>query len=216
MSNNHILTCHGREHSLEPGAPYVLPSVLEIAHSLAQINRFTGHCARPYSVAEHSLMVADIALVRFGAPPKVRLAALFHDAHECITGDVASPIKAVLGDAWRAFEDDQQTKLLQGYGLLATYQQHHALIKQCDLIALATERACLMNYVPGLHAPWPLLDTPGQEVAPGPIDLTTRDHEGWTWDMWGDRFIQEFHNLRLAEQLAEPAHFTDYQTTHHD
>ena len=35
-------------------------SIRAIAHSLACINRFTGHALRPYSVAEHSLLVCDI------------------------------------------------------------------------------------------------------------------------------------------------------------
>lgn len=61
--------------------------------------------ARPQSVAEHSFMVAMIA-ARIceikGLPRIVRDAAvahaLTHDLPEVITGDVASPLKAVIGE----------------------------------------------------------------------------------------------------------------------
>lgn len=35
-------------------------SLLDIAHHLARLDRFAGACSRPYSVAEHSLLVCDI------------------------------------------------------------------------------------------------------------------------------------------------------------
>lgn len=101
-----LLTHTGRQHFLtSPNAehPDNVPSLGEIAHSLSQINRFTGHACRPYSVAEHSLLVADIAH-SLGADKEAELCALMHDAHECITGDVASPIKQVLGEVWADFE----------------------------------------------------------------------------------------------------------------
>ena len=62
---NWIVTCDGHEASLEfpTHADY---EIERIAHSLAQINRFNGHAARPYSVAEHSLLVLDIAKTKLG------------------------------------------------------------------------------------------------------------------------------------------------------
>ena len=39
-----------------------------IAHGLAQINRFAGATVRPYSVAEHSLLCADIAAEQGHSP----------------------------------------------------------------------------------------------------------------------------------------------------
>lgn len=218
MSNIHILTCTGRQHTLDNSAqPGYVPGIYEIAHSLAQINRFTGHCKRPYSVAEHSLLVADNADHFFNAPPQVQLAALMHDAHECITGDVASPIKAVLGDTWYDFENAQQTNLLQGYGLWETYQQHYALIKQCDLIALATERRDLMPYSAFIHDPWPLLDTPGMQINPRSIDLMYFGRQFSSWCRWADKFVEKFHTLRDAcTPQATATGTTSPQPAHHD
>ena len=82
-----------------------------IAHSLAQINRFTGHASRPYSVAEHSLLVCDIAERYFGLDVHGQLAALLHDAHEAYTTDLSTPAKAEVGGGWRTFEAASATWL---------------------------------------------------------------------------------------------------------
>lgn len=185
----HILTSAGREHCII--GPGVLrrsnaPSIQEIAHSLAQINRFTGHASRPYSVAEHSILVATIARHVYNASPKVELAALMHDAHECITGDVATPIKQFFGDAWDCFEVDQQHLIRTRYGILETALVWHKLIKKCDLIALATERRDLMPFDATRHAPWPVIDST-DEYPPAPhIDLN--DHKQMQWHHWAAAF----------------------------
>jgi len=157
-----LLTHTGREHYLcGPSSthPDNVPSLSEIAHALAHINRYTGHAARAYSVAEHSLLCADIARSVFDADAGGQLAALMHDAHECITGDVASPIKQVLGTIWAQFEDLHEHQLRTHYQLLGLYRQHSAMVKQCDLIALATERRDLMAFNRITHKPWPIIDT---------------------------------------------------------
>lgn len=71
------------------------PRIEAIAHSLAQINRF-GHASRPYSVAEHSLLVCEI-VKSMGLDCHAQRAALMHDAHEAFTGDVATPHQSRAG-----------------------------------------------------------------------------------------------------------------------
>ena len=54
-----IVTSNGDELSLDvPRRGHI--TALDIAWSLAQTNRFSGRCIRPYSVAEHSLLVCEI------------------------------------------------------------------------------------------------------------------------------------------------------------
>ena len=108
MTTTHwILTATGRDFPLS-GLPTVMPDaaprIEDIAHALAQINRYTGHAARPYSVAEHSMLVCDIVRAK-GLNAHAQLLALLHDAHEAYCGDVASPTKTVLGAAWLQFEN---------------------------------------------------------------------------------------------------------------
>jgi hypothetical protein len=70
----------------------------DIAISLSRIPRFNGHTTdRVWSVAEHSLLVADlVSATAPDAPPALLLAALLHDAHEAYLGDRISPVKAAI------------------------------------------------------------------------------------------------------------------------
>lgn len=164
-----LLTSTGRQHYLTgPAAqhPDNLPSPREVAHSLAHINRFTGHASRAYSVAEHSLLVMAIAKSMFHADAGGMLAALWHDAHESIVGDVTSPAKIALGSTWTRFEAIHENHLRFHYGTYALYEKHHAMVKACDLIALATERRDLLPFDSNEHDPWMVIDHPGRRSRP--------------------------------------------------
>src|SRR5205807_4953545 len=80
----------------------------DIAHGLARVARWNGqtHGAHIFSVAQHTLLVDAIARRR--APTdidrRLRLAVVLHDAPEYVVGDMISPFKAVIGDAYKAVE----------------------------------------------------------------------------------------------------------------
>lgn len=172
-----------------------MPTIEVIAHSLAQINRFTGHAVRPYSVAEHSVLVCDI-VAGMGLGPAAQRAALMHDAHECLCGDVASPVKWELGTAWMAFENPLALLMRKHYGLHATYTGHRDAIKQADLIALATERRDLTRYNPAINAPWSILDTPCAEVlALEAVDLNSTVRVAMSWRHHRDAFVERYQTL---------------------
>ena len=64
-----------------------------LARVLSRIPRYVGHTFTPYSVAEHSLLVQYLAVSLAMARQipivrEVHLAAMVHDAHEAITGDM--------------------------------------------------------------------------------------------------------------------------------
>jgi hypothetical protein len=203
-----MITITAREHHLHGSATAVNePTPHEIAHALAQINRFTGHCTRPYSVAEHSLLVADLA-DGAGASPIVQLAALMHDAHEAYTGDASSPVKWAVGQAWDNFEHAQAAALHNAFGIRSAMTSHRAQIRQWDLIALATERRDLTAFDPATNSPWPILDTPGQEVQPSEAHrLYEPTRETTPWKMWRTLFATRYLMLRdqVKTMQARPA-----------
>lgn len=110
----------------------------DIAHALAHICRFVGYCRRHYSVAEHSLFVADI-LMRQGLPPAAQIAGLLHDAHEAYCGDVATPIKEAIGPAWRQFEDGVEKAVHASLGISALMAEWKTVVHLADTSALVTE-----------------------------------------------------------------------------
>ena len=167
-------------------------SVAEIAHSLAQINRFTGHALRPISVAEHSLLVCDIVETELHLGLHAQLAALLHDAHECITNDLATPMKRQLGRAWSTMEHEWARAFISAFGLGSAWAMHAPQLHQADLIALATEKRDLMH--PGGPA-WPSLT--GVQPLQG-IDLRSRN--AFTWDDWRQAFIDRYEELQHGLQ----------------
>lgn len=165
----------------------------DIAHALAQINRFTGHARRPYSVAEHSLLVLEIMERQM---PHVdlpgRMAALMHDAHEAYVGDMASPLKPLTGPGWDLLEGRAERTVRSAFALHTAATTHSAAIKRADLIALATERAQLMP--PG-GDPWPCLM--GLQPVTW-VDLMAPERVAMSWAQWRDQFTWTYEGLEAA------------------
>jgi hypothetical protein len=168
-------------------------SLLDIGHHLAQINRYTGACSRPYSVAEHSLLVCDI-LERDGVySASVLMAALMHDAHEAYTNDLSSPMKQLIGDPWRLEENRIQHAVLRRFGLVNAFTSHKPRIKWADNTAQATERAALL---PPDGPEWEVSST---HPALTWVDFKARD--SFTWSDWRQAFLDRFAELQFARSL---------------
>jgi Predicted hydrolases of HD superfamily len=144
------------------------PSVEVIAHSLSLLNRFAGHTHRPYSVAEHSCLCLEIARRYWPEESdEFYLTILCHDAAEAVTGDLASPVKRVLGDPWRDFESRIEEHVLNGLypGLFTSSVFNASAIKRVDLTALWIERRDMLVE----HTrKWAVLDDPSFEPIPFP------------------------------------------------
>jgi hypothetical protein len=125
----------------------------DIAHGLARVARWNGQTsgAHIYSVAQHSLLVE--ALARARAPRldnRCRLAILLHDAPEYVIGDMISPFKAVIGDAYKAIERRLLTAIHLRFGLpAATLLPIAALIKAADRHAAFLEATRLAGFDAG-------------------------------------------------------------------
>ena len=108
----------------------------DIAHGLAYQCRFNGQTKVFYSVAQHSILVADLV------PPPLKLAALLHDAAEAYLGDMVKPLK-VLMPMFSVLEDAVTRLIADAFSLDFS---DYAAIKRADLISLATEKRDLMPY----------------------------------------------------------------------
>lgn len=175
-----------------------------LAHHIAQLARYTGAARRPYSVAEHSLLCADIAQ-DMGLTRSAQLGCLLHDLHEAITSDLATPVKATAGENWAAFEGSHARALRRALGVHSIFVGWRTAIKQVDLIALATERRDLMPWWPEESEPWPVLDTPGREVAPHDTSLNTTKREQTHWSEWRDAFVARYYQLAATHPTGKAA-----------
>lgn len=166
-----IQTYTGRAFELLDPKPDQI-DVLDIAHALSQLCRFTGHCREFYSVAQHSCLVAEIASDLWRAdradvcPTIVSLTALMHDAAEAYAADVSTPLKRALRGEGQLSEYDVieariHALIAKRFGFDHVAAGYAGLVKRADMIALATEHAALFDGPPprswgfDLPQPWP-------------------------------------------------------------
>ena len=115
-------------------------NIEDIAHSLAQQCRFTGHTHGFMSVAQHSIMVSETA-------PKNSLWGLLHDASEAFIGDLASPTKynSPLGIEYRIVEDHLMRAICQQFRL------HPCIPGEVERADLAILTAEARDFMPSLE-----------------------------------------------------------------
>jgi len=122
----------------------------DIAHGLARVARWNGQTggAHIYSVAQHCLLVEALARARVPRLDRSRrLAVLLHDAPEYVIGDMISPFKAVIGDAYKAVERRLLTAIHLRFGLPAqSAPDLEALIKAADRQAAYLEATRLAGF----------------------------------------------------------------------
>lgn len=110
-----------------------------IAHSLSSKARYNGHTPYPFSVATHSVLVAD--LLPLDSPLMLELEALLHDAAECFVGDMIHPIKRELPE-FKKIENMVDRQLRAFYGLPLDEDE---LVKEADTKALWLEQKILQG-----------------------------------------------------------------------
>jgi len=196
----HVLTRSGMLVPLnQPTADHI--RLGDIAHALARIPRFNGHTVEPWSVADHSRLVAR--LLPDDAPPTLRLAALLHDAHEAYLGDITSPVaEALRGRADAGPLDGLKVLFDTAIAAALAFPPelfHDPRIRHADRLALAIERHALM---PAPPTPWPDLHDP-----PGPLPIMGKimDAPSGTTAFSADamRYLEQRHWMfRYGEQAA--------------
>ncbi|WP_330084141.1 HD family hydrolase [Methylocystis iwaonis] len=151
----------------------------DIAHGLARVARWNGQTFGPhiFSVAQHSLLVERIAAELEPSIGRAeRLFMLLHDAPEYVIGDMISPFKVVIGDAYKSVENRILSAILLRFSLPATPSPSLLkLAKQADRAAAFFEAVSLAGFTRGeaerifgrpAISPQELKD----EIAPAPVD----------------------------------------------
>lgn len=144
----------------------------QIARQLSRICRYAGATPHFYSVARHSLLVAELV----PDEPALKLAALVHDAHECWTGDVLRPAKQRVG-----FALDDLTRAMD--------EKLHALLwldlslADKHIVQMADDAACQLEMAwIGKPAEEISLTRPGKAMQNGLLSMETRmttDEQVW-------------------------------------
>lgn len=175
-----IHTRHGRAFDLlDPQVDQV--SLADVAHGLAHVCRYTGHSRRHYSVAEHSVYVAQ-RVFQETRDVDLAFAGLMHDAHEVYVGDVAQPIKVAMrgGGALRSAFDDLERRVEHVVRrALGAPEVMPEVVKVVDLRMLATEAPQVLSWPPPRG--W---DFPAWASAYSDLQL-----EFWPADLAASRFL---------------------------
>jgi len=134
-NNNWIQTFTGRRiFPLAPRAEDI--DIVDIAHALSNVCRFTGHTKFFYSVGLHSIIVSHMV------PEEDALWGLLHDASEAYLSDIARPVKQ--HPAFQFYieaEDVLMRAVMSKFGLP---DEMPASVKEADDRVLMTEKRDLL------------------------------------------------------------------------
>ena len=187
----------GRRLDLLDPSPFDI-EIEDIAHGLARVARWNGQTIgeHPFSVAQHSLVVEEIAAhLKPGLEPKWRLAALLHDASEYVIGDMISPFKGALGLNYKSFEHTLEAAIHVRFGLPVTVPPPiKVLLKKADRACAFFEATQLAGF--GHEESLKLFSPPpaGYALTLNPLPAAQAQQ----------RYLERFHVLAGATGI-EPA-----------
>jgi len=143
-------TYTGRQYwPLDPRAEDV--DIIDIAHALSMLCRYTGHCKDFYSVAEHCVYVSRCV------PEEHALQGLMHDAQEAYCNDIARPLKRFILN-YEEIEGRNWRVIAEKFGLPFDL---HPSVKYADISVLLAEAAVLLGPAP---APWSFGDIKAADI----------------------------------------------------
>lgn len=144
----------------------------DIVSGLSKKCRFNGQCSAFYSVAQHSVLVGQMAQRR-GCSPQLQAGALLHDAAEAYLPDIVRPLKrSLFGIQTRngtpfiePFADIENRMLLEIFNRFGLTFPPSAWVKHFDDCVLNYERTYLMGNghrnewepLPAYPEAWPAL-----------------------------------------------------------
>ena len=122
-------------------------NMTDIAHSLSQQCRFTGHTKRFYSVAEHCCRMVDFAA---DWATHLRDWILMHDAAEAYIGDMNRPLKRGCGEVGVRYQEVEERILEAIHRRFSLNWPIHEEVERLDARMLVTEAQQVYDH----HPPW--------------------------------------------------------------
>lgn len=110
----------------------------DIAHKLAQNNRYGGSFRWPYSVAQHAVFVS-IRVERKRGSREDQLAALHHDDAEAFLGDIVRPMKPLMGANYERLTNRMDRAIAASLDLPVLDDTTRRRVKSADRYALYVE-----------------------------------------------------------------------------
>jgi hypothetical protein len=107
--------------------------IMDIAHCLARMCRYSGHTKKFYSVAEHSVLMAE-------AFPQYAAIAILHDAAEAFFGDLPKPIKVMIPE-FKRYENYLLSMIYSKFTNIPFDEITIEQIEQMDLYMLWIEKS---------------------------------------------------------------------------
>ena len=178
-------------------------SINEIAAALGNQCRYAGGVSKFYSVAEHSVLIAQWLRAQEHGP-WTQMGGLLHDAAEAYTGDITWPMQQVLfgdhgpddaaneaGRVVRARYKRTQyllDELIANEAGIASAWLHVVAVRDADLRILLDERAALLTEPP--PRPWPI-----EEDGAKPLGVKI---SGWKPKHASAKWLLEFSRIKAS------------------
>lgn len=159
--------------------------ITDIAHHLAQTCRFGGGTDEFFSVAEHSLNCRWwVKAQKLSAQTQLR--ALLHDAHEAYIGDITTPVKLVMGEAYLSLEWKLDKVIGRKFGI--TLQRSSPTLREAnDMVWMADQKML------AIEAYW-MMPSSGEG-------------EHWSSLVETDKFERHLYKPRKLDSKAAEAEF---------
>jgi hypothetical protein len=162
----------------------------DIAHSLSMQCRYNGHVKKFYSVAEHSVKLAQYILdTEKDEPVRTILArvALMHDAAEAYVGDIIYNLKAILYE-FEVIEEFVFEKILERFKMRQEFLMMEQPIKIID------RRICIDE----MQKLCTRLDPELEDYQPLGIII-----ENWSPEVAKERFLWMAEQLKITEKETD-------------
>jgi len=138
-----------RLHLLDPSS--IDLEISDLLIGISRVNRWCGQTLGEvgFNVAHHCCVVERVLveMVWPAAPLGARRWALAHDLPEGVYGDMVTPVKAVLGQAYQELEHRLETALCLALGFGSTVpEEWRRQVKRADRIAAVSEAVRLAGW----------------------------------------------------------------------